>query len=301
LRDLGFAPSVWVNHGGAHDFQNLWMGCGDVPENPDATGAPAPEYHLDLTWSLGLRYAWLGELTSIPGQARPLGLSDWVIPGSPAPREVLAYGARALARRLAYRQVLARYPHPDILRNRLITPRRLGDGRIVQSFVRCGDFDRATFADLAWLLRPGFLDALERSHGLSAVFLHWGKHAGRRFESLDPAGLGALRELAARARDRRIWVTTTGRLLAYAEARDAVRVQPAADGRVRLRSEPLPDGRHLTVPDLAGLAFHVGAGPLPEFLYEDRPLPVEPLPGEPGVAWVPRAALRFPEPPGARA
>ncbi len=133
------------------------------------------------------------------------------------------------------------------------------------------------------------------------MFLHWGKHPGRRFENLDPAGLGALRALAARARDRRIWVTTTGRLLAYAEARDAIRVESVVAGRVRLRAEPLPDGRRLTPEDLAGLAFHVGAGPLPEFLFEDRPLAVELLPGEPGVAWVPRASLRFPELPGARA
>lgn len=301
MRDLGFAPTVWVNHGGAHDFQNLWAGCGDLPENPEAEGAPAPEYHLDLTWSVGLRYAWLGELTTIPGQARPLGLGDWLAPGSPAPRELFAQGARAAARRLAYRDLLARHPHPDVARNRLLTPRRLRDGRTVQSFVRCGDFRRATFADLAWLLRPGFLDALERSRGCSAVFLHWSKHPGRRFENLDPAGLGALRALAARARERRIWVTTTGRLLAYAEARDAIRVEPAAAGRLCLRAEPLPDGRRVAAEDLRGLAFRVGDGPPPEFLLEDRPIAMESLPGEPGVVWVPRAPLRFPEPPPVRA
>ncbi len=302
LRDEGFAPKVWVNHGGAHDFQNLWSGCGDLPENPEAEGAPAPEYHLDLTWSLGLRYAWLGELTRIPGQARPLGVRDWLAPGSPAPREVLAHAARALSRRAAYRETLARHPHPDVLRNRLLAPRTMRDGRVVQSFMRCGDFARATLADLPWLLRPTFLDALERSGGISILFLHWAKHPGRRFESLDPVWLAALRALAERVQGGRLWVTTTGRLLAYAEARDALRVEQGADGRVALRADPLPDGRRLAVEDLAGLALRTMApGAPPEFLFEGRPLAVEPVPGAPGVVRVPLVPLRFPEPPGGAA
>jgi len=298
--DLGFRPTVWVNHGGGHDFQNLWSGCGDVPENPEARGAPAPEYHLDLTWSLGFRYAWIGELTRVPGQGRRPGLGDWVRPASPLRRETLAYLGRALARRVGYRDLLARYPNYPAPANPLLTPRRLRDGRTVMTFVRAGDFTRATFGDLPWLLRDAFLDGLERSGGASIVFVHWNRHPGRSFTDLDPRGLAALSGLARRAHDRRVWVTTTGRLLAYSEARDAVRfgVREADGGlRLDLAAPPLPDGRRLVAEDLRGLSFQGAAGTAVRGFFHDQPIPLEPVPGASGCVWVPWKELRFPEAP----
>jgi hypothetical protein len=264
LRDEGFAPTVWINHGGGHDFQNLWSGCGDVPENPEAKGASAPEYHLDLTWKLGFRYAWMGELTLIPGQERRLGLGDWLGPDSPLRREAVAHVGRRLSRRLGYRQVLDRYPNYPTLENRLLGYRRLRDGTRVRTFVRFGDFERATFDDLAWLLRRDFLDHLERSGGYSVVFVHWCRHPGRSFENLSRGSLDALESLARRFREKRIWVTTTGRLLAYCEARTAIRVRTNTEGnrvRVSLTADPLPDGRRLERGDLAGISFRISDPP----------------------------------------
>lgn len=304
LADEGFAPTVWVNHGGAHDFQNLWVGCGDLPENPEAKGAPAPEYHLDITWGLGLRYAWTGELTLVPGQERHLGPGDWLAPGSPVRREAAAHLGRGLSRRFGYRHVLRNLPNYDTFGNRLLFPRTLRDGTTVQAFVRCGDFGRATLADLPWLLRDGFLNALEAGGGVSVVFLHWSRHPGRAFTELPPGVASALETLARRAREKRIWVTTTGRLLAYCEARRTVRVAAVEDtgeaAEVRLEAGPLPDGRTLTRDDLAGLAFAVSDPGRTRFLYAGAPLSTEPVPGEPGAVWVPRTPLRFPDPPEAR-
>lgn len=298
--DLGFRPTVWVNHGGAHDFQNLMSGCGDVPENPEARGAPAPEYHLDLTWSLGFRYAWLGELTRVPGQGRRPGVGDWLRPDSPLRRETLAWLGRGLARRAGYRDLLLRYPNYPVLANPLLVPRRLRDGRTVTTFVRVGDFSRATFTDLPWLLRDGFLDALERSGGASILFLHWNRHSGRSFTDLDPRSLAALAGLARRVHERRLWVTTTGRLLAYCETRDAVRfrVRRDAEGpRLELSAGPLPDGRRPAAEDLQGLAFAGASGDGWRAVYEDRPVRLEPVPGVPDCVWIPWRPLVFPEAP----
>jgi len=300
LAEEGFVPPVWVNHGGAHDFQNLWSGCGDVPENPEAEGAPAPEYHLDLTWPAGFRYAWIGELTRVPGQDRALRAGDWLKAGSALPREAAGYWLRSAARRLAYRGLLERAPNYPVLENRLLRPRVMRDGRTVATFVRYGDFGRATFADLAWALSAEFLDALERSGGISIVFTHWCKHPGRKFTGLDPRALDALRELGRRAREKRLWVLAASRLLRYAEARDAVRVRAAAEGGktiIRLAAGPLPDGRALTAPDLAGLSFAVPDPANVEVRFDESPLPVAPVPGQPGAVWVPLEPLVFPEPP----
>jgi hypothetical protein len=300
LAEEGFVPPVWVNHGGAHDFQNLWTGCGDVPENPEAEGAPAPEYHLDFTWPLGFRYAWIGELTRLPGQDRKIRAGDWLGAGPALRREAAGYWLRSAARRLAYRGLLERAPNYPVLGNRLLRPRMMRDGRTIATFVRYGDFDRATFADLAFLLSPRFLDALERSGGISIAFTHWCKHPGRRFESLDPGGLDALRELGRRARQKRLWVIAASRLLRYAEARNAVRVRPAAEGGttiIRLTADPLPDGRVLGPGDLAGLSFAVPDPARVEVYLGNARVTVEPVPGEPGAVWVPLPPLVFPEPP----
>lgn len=298
LADEGFTPRAWVNHGGAHDFQNLVSGCGDLPENPEARGAPAPEYHVDLTWNLGFRYAWLGDLTLVPGQERRLGLSDWVDWGSALPREVAGWVGRGLSRRLGYRRTLEPLPNYAVLKNRLLTPRTLRDHTVVQTFVRHGDFQRATFADLAWLLRGDFLDALERSCGMSVLFVHWGKHPGRVFDRLDPEGIRSLEELARRFHEGRIWVTTTTRLLAYAEAYRAVRARSEGTGdrfRIALEADPLPDGRSLTVEDLAGLTFRVPHPDRVRIMWRGEPVPTETV-GK-GLVWVPWTRLEFPDPP----
>jgi len=304
LDEEGFSPPVWVNHGGGHDFQNLMSGCGDLPENPEAAGAPCPEYHLDLTRRSGVRYAWVGELTTVAGQDRPLRRRDWLGREGALPREAFAYLRRSLARRLAYRDLLARYPNPSPFGNPLLTPHRCADGTLLQTFRRYGNFHRSAFGDLAWLLRSSFLDTLEEAGGISLVFVHWARHPGRRFEQLDPRALDALRDVARRAREGRLWVTTTGRLLAYAETRRALQVRGETNGghlRLHLQAGPLPDGRAVERKDLAGISLRVEDPALTEVLWDGEPLPVEPVPGERGIVRIPWCPLVFPDPPGGAA
>jgi hypothetical protein len=305
LADAGFSPRVWVNHGGAHDFQNLWTGCGDLTENPEARGALCPEYHWDLTRGMGVRYLWLGELTRLPGQERRLGPRDCLHPESPLRREVMGAAARGISRRLAYRELLLQAPNYATRRNRLLDERTLRDGSVAATFVRMGDFDRATFTDLPWLLRPYVLDTLERTGGCSVAFLHWSRHPGRSFENPDPAALAALGELARRVQGGTLWVTTTGRLLAYVEARRVLRWTEREDAgalRLDLNAAPLPGGRDLDPADLAGLAFRVPDPSRTTLFWKGSRLLAETLAGHPGILWIPRRPLTFPESPpdGAR-
>ena len=300
LQREGFAPRVWVNHGGAHDFQNLGTGCGDLPENPDALGGPAPEYHLDVTRDIGFRYAWVGDLTGTPGQSRALGVGDWLHPASPVRREAAGHVARGLSRRLGYRHILASLPNYGVLENALLAARRMRDGTVMQTFVRYGDFKRSTFADLGWLLRDYMLDTLEATQGVSIVFVHWSRHPGYAFRDLPPAGLEGLARLARRFHERRLWVTTTARLLAYWEARNAldVRYSPEGDnGVLHLVPRPLPDGRAVESNDLSGISFEVPDVSRTRVLLNGITLPFKRSPHRPNVLWMPWKPLSFPEPP----
>ena len=298
LQQEGFAPRVWVNHGGAHDFQNLGSGCGDVPENPEARGAPSPEYHLDVTREMGLCYAWVGDLTGTPGQSRGLGFGDWLHPESPVRREAAGHIARGMSRRLGYRSILEAFPNYAMLQNTLMGPRRMRDGTVLQTFVRYGDFDRSTFADLGWLLRDYTLDTLESTQGVSIVFVHWSRHPGFAFRDLPPSGLEGLARLSRRVRERRIWVTTTARLLAYWEARNALEVRYAPEGEqnvLHLVPRPLPDGRVIGAKDLSGISFELPDAGRTRVLLNGITLPFERSPERPNVLWMPWKPLVFPE------
>jgi hypothetical protein len=99
-------------------------------------------------------------------------------------------------------------------------------------------------------------------------------------------------------------VTTTGRLLAYAEARRALRVRTergSGKARVYLEADALPDGREIDTADLAGISLR-GADPSAvEVMWRGELLPVERVPGDDRTVWVPWRPLIFPEPPGAHA
>jgi len=300
LQHEGFAPRVWVNHGGGHDFQNLGTGCGDLPENPEAKGAPAPEYHLDITRNIGFRYAWVGDLTGTPGQSRGLGFGDWLHPDSPVRREAAGHVARGLSRRLGYRHILETFPNYAMLQNSLLAPRRMRDGTVMQTFVRYGDFERSAFADLGWLLRDYTLDTLEATGGVSIVFVHWSRHPGYAFRDLPPSGLEGLTRIARRFRERRIWVTTTARLLAYCEAQRALEVRHSPEGDrdvLHLVLRSLPDGRKLGAEDLSGISFEVPDAARTRVLLNGITLPFEPSSHRPNVLWMPWKPLSFPDPP----
>jgi len=86
-------------------------------------------------------------------------------------------------------------------------------------------------------------------------------------------------------------------LLAYTEAREAVRLEPGSGERWNLLASPLPDGRTVQAGDLAGLAFRSAGAGRPGIHFEGQALALEPVPGEDRAWWVPVTPLRFPEPP----
>jgi len=144
------------------------------------------------------------------------------------------------------------------------------------------------------------LDTLESSQGLSIVFVHWSRHPGFAFRDLPPSGVDGLVRLSRRVRERRIWVTTTARLLTYWEARSTLEVRYSPEGeRAVLHIVPraLPDGNVLKTEDLSGISFEVPDPERTRVLLNGITLPFERSPHHPNVLWMPWKPLAFPEAP----
>jgi len=200
---------TWINHGTGHDFQNFRTGFGDLPWLEDLDDRPE-EYHADLTLDHGVTFAWLGDVTPVPGQERRLGLVEAA--GPRIVREAFGWAGRALARRLAYRDLLRGAHNYDLYGNRLLWPVRLRDGRGVYRFVRYGEFNDGGADSLARTLSPAKLDVLERAGGWSAVYVHLAQSPNAD-ALLPPEAVTALRDLAARHERGSVLVTTVTRLL----------------------------------------------------------------------------------------
>lgn len=247
----GCRIKVWVDHATAptNFGADIMRGQGDVP------GSPA--YHADLTMSHGVRHVWRGRVTSIVGQGAP---RRW------APsfdRSHALPSLRALGKEWAKVSLAnvghAKYGlHAD---NELMCKTTLRDGHHVNEFIRCNPhWDGVTRADAAddipEVITPRYLDALESSGGTSILYTHLGKSKdpARRFS---PATVAALRELARRASEGRIFVTTTARLLEFQRMLGGIGVridEVAGNTVVRIT-------RHAPDLDLSGLTIELDKRP----------------------------------------
>jgi len=238
-------PQVWIDHATAitNFGADIMQGQGDVP------GSPA--YHADLTCGMGVRYVWRGRVTSVIGQDAPRSLggildSTHVVPSAKTWAKELVKGVLGASGSDKYAL------HPP---NAVLRPARLRDGRRVHEFLRANPHwggvssaDNAT--GLADVLTPRMLDRLESRGGAMVLYTHLGKIRDAREPFAAPTR-AALAHLAARARDGRMLVTTTRRLLGYCHARAALRVTRADGDAIAVNVEGVD------VADLAGLTFHV--------------------------------------------
>lgn len=215
---------VWVNHASAPtNFGTHIPGSqGDVP------GAPA--YHADLTLSFGIRWAWCGRVTSVVAQSVRRRYVHLIQEGK------RARGAATAAREAA-RVGLARLGSKKFSlhsRNTLTQPLVLRDGSRVMEFIRSnphplGVTAADTGAELGEILTSEYLDTLERRGGFAILYTHLARRDG-------PGGFGtgsgalmcaATRKALSRLAERSgsILVTTTRRLLGYADMRNRVRAR----------------------------------------------------------------------------
>ncbi|MGZ9148731.1 MAG: hypothetical protein ACXW4G_10195 [Candidatus Deferrimicrobiaceae bacterium] len=244
---------VWVDHGVApSNFgSDIMRGAGDVPGSAS--------YHADLTFAYGVRYAWMGRVTSVVGQDVPRRLKNIFVPAHPlaSGKTLVKEGVKGLLAET----VGGRYAmHAG---NNLLRDVTLRDGRSALEFIRCnphfgGVSSRDTAEGLGGVLTPNVLDLLEERGGVCILYTHLGKVRDRE-RPLRGETAVALRNLAERVREGRILLTTTRRLLEYTSARRTHGFRVTREGDWALVFVEGPDGemstgREAGVPD--GLTFY---------------------------------------------
>ncbi|HXG61655.1 MAG TPA: hypothetical protein VNO22_09780 [Planctomycetota bacterium] len=202
----GIRLSVWTNHGGPENVQNLLRpgAQGDVP------GSPA--YLADLAAAYGIRFVWPSVLTPLVGQDREATPAEYyrACPDATSGKRRLARWAHFLGTSAVRRLGVEPYPG-----NALLRPARLRDGREVLTFLRYGRWRRDTISLLPEILSAETLDRLVASRGAMVVYLHIGPSRDETPERL-AAGLRALEDVARRYRAGELWVARTADLLARA-------------------------------------------------------------------------------------
>jgi len=245
---------VWVDHAsGPTNFgPDIMRGHGDE------VGHPA--YHADLTIPFGIRYVWLGRVTSVVGQDRP-----WCLGGIARGCHPVA-SARTLGKEVG-KHLFGRCGSPKYAMhasNRLLRPKRLRDGRAVLEFMRsnphwAGVNACTTAGGIGEVLTDEMLSRLVQCQGVCILYTHLGKVSDPAMP-LGPSAQQAFRTLAARQHQGEILVTTTQRLLQYRSARDALQIDAHCCGgaltiTIGRVADPVCGTYDLTPDRLSGLTF----------------------------------------------
>lgn len=210
LSKYSCALDVWIDHGIApSNFgKDIMRGQGDIIDSD--------VYHADLTTGFGIKYVWMGRVTSVIGQdIRRRLLGAWnrnhpIISSKTLLKEyikgLLAWGGNSKYAMHGANQVM-RETH-------------LRSGQKVYEFIRSsphwGGVSYSDGADgLAEVLTEDVLSRLVERGGVCILYTHLGKFAGG--EPFSGSVKNALRLLASYSTDK-ILVTTTSRLLNYCRA-----------------------------------------------------------------------------------
>ncbi len=222
----------WVDHAVAPSNlgTDIMVGYGDDPGRA--------VYHSDLTIDYGVRYVWVGRVTSCIGQNAPYSATTSL------------RSERSLASLINTGRDITKYARATFgddkyamhRGNRLTRPYTLRDGHRVWEFIRCnphphgvsvGD-DAQGFGEA---VSEAALEHLVRRRGVSIIYTHLGKHVDA--EEIFPVQTRkGFERLADAQRRGDILIATTRRLLDYQTARRTVTVEATAK-HVALT---LPDG-----------------------------------------------------------
>lgn len=246
---------VWIDHGTApSNFgKDIMRGQGDV--------VGSEVYHADLTTDYGIKYVWIGRVTSVIGQDVNRSLCGiWnhrypIISAQTLLKE-MAKGVLVHGKSSKYAM------HGP---NQVLREIQLRSGHKVYEFMRSSPhWGGVSFNDraegLTEILSKGTLARLVEREGVSIIYIHLGKFYGP--EPFSPATQNAL-ELLARYSQDKILVTTTSRLLRYRQAIQAISLSLTHKGEhigVDVSTEdsekdleglsiytPLPNKTHITI------------------------------------------------------
>ena len=216
------ALDVWVDHATAptNFGRDIMQGHGDIEE--------AEAYHADLSTEYGIRYVWLGRVTSVIGQDVQRRLSGIWNRKHPiiSTGTLLKEYAKGL---LAYWGNRKYAMHGS---NQVMREVQLRSGQRVCEFMRSsphwGGVSYSDGADgLAEVLTEDVLSRLVEHGGVCILYTHLGKFGGR--EPFSGAVKNALRLLASYSTDK-ILVTTTSRLLNYCRVTRDLQLSASVQG-----------------------------------------------------------------------
>jgi hypothetical protein len=256
---------VWIDHAVAPSNlgADIMQGHGDVRD--------AEVYHSDLTLAYGVRYVWLGRVTSMVGQDMPPSLGDiWT--------KRYPIGSLVTLAKESVKYYLAKLGHEKYRmhsRNRIFRGTQLRDGQKVLEFMRSNPHPLGISVGdnaqgMGEVLSNDVLDRLEARRGKAIFYTHLGKkidsHSG-----FDKKSRSRLESLADRMARKSILVLTTRRLLDYCDMLESVTWSTAVDQEnieISVNLENAEQGGQ-------GLSFDIPKGTNARLLLNGKELAVE--------------------------
>ena len=221
LEKYSCSLEVWIDHSVAptNFGKDIMRGRGDV-KNADA-------YHADLTTEFGVKYVWMGRVTSVIGQNAPRTLRGIWYPPKPfiSARTVLKEFTKGMYAALGNTKYTMHGP------NQILRETKLRSGQKVFEFMRSTfHWGGISYADdpvgLAEVLREDALSRLIKHEGISIIYTHLGKFKNN-CNPFCSATKNALFNLSRYFHDGKILVTTTHRILRYCAAIGDVKISAA--------------------------------------------------------------------------
>jgi hypothetical protein len=212
LSQQGCKLDVWIDHATApSNFgPDIMRGKGDVPTSE--------VYHADLSCEFGIRFVWIGRVTSVIGQdsirsVKGIWSNAYKMASFRTVAKEIVKGLLALVGSAKYAM------HRS---NSLIRKIKLRDGREVFEFMRCnahwkGVSSGDTADGIAQVLVPKVLDRLVERQSVCILYTHLGKTSNRALP-FRPATIRAFNRLSEYSLKGKILVTTASRLLKYSLA-----------------------------------------------------------------------------------
>lgn len=212
LNDNQCKVDVWVDHAKTPDNlgDDTTFGLGDHPESS--------AYHSDLTLAYGIKFCWMGRVTTVIGQSAPVSLKTFSsIYDSLHPIDSLKNMLKEFAKNVL--AVLGNRKYAMHKNYDLIRVAKLDDGQKVYEFMRFDNYwkgvaEGATSRRLAYVISRRTLERLKEVGGYMVVYTHLGKNSDCS-QVIAEETQNALRDLASEQERGNIYVTTTSRLLNY--------------------------------------------------------------------------------------
>jgi len=277
----GATLPVWVNHGNDQNHQKLGL----LPEfqgaKPDKNA-----YHYDLLKESGTRFFWMGRTTHVAGQDAQFNLSNQV-----------QQQLQKLILATKYRNTERPLPDPE---NRLLLETTLEDGHEILEFQRFisrfGEVKKTDLFDLALQLSQQNLKALVKSEGFMVLYTHMNENLPQS-QPLPLEVSQGFQRLARFAREKSLLVTTSSRLLNYADLTKKLIWKTRIKGGSTEISLTQSDPRPLKVADLQGLTFYCDTPEKTVLFLNDKQITTDVNPTDHtgrGSLSVPWQALEYP-------